>query len=278
MSFRIVADSGCDLNSQLKETLDVSLVPLTLKVDGHEYRDDEKLDLNEFLKNMKRSVTNPQTACPSPADFIDAYHEGDNIFVVTLSSQLSGTYSSAVLAKEMFIEKYGEKFIHVFDSFSAAVAETLICIRISEMIKENCQVHEIVEKVNKYINEMKTFFVLESLDNLIKAGRVSKLAGTIASTFSIKPVMRASEEGKIEPVEKVRGTKKALNRLVEIIGEKGEMLEEKILGISHCNNLARAEEVRDAIKKRYSFKDVIIVDAGGLVSVYANQGGIVVAF
>ena len=146
---KIVADSGCDLNQQLKQSLDITLVPLTLKVDGHEYRDDENLDVKEFIKQMARSVTNPQTACPSPADFMEAYKEGDNIFVVTLSSQLSGTYSSAVLAKEMFIEKYGNKFIHVFDSLSAAVGETLVCVKIFEMIKETRYPH--VRKHHLYL-------------------------------------------------------------------------------------------------------------------------------
>jgi DegV family protein with EDD domain len=278
MSMRIVADSGCDMNEDLKNNMEVSLVPLTLKIEGHEYRDDDRLDRKEFLNRMKESETNPQTSCPSPADFMEAYGEGDNVFVVTLSSQLSGTYSSALLAKEMFIEKHGHKFIHVFDSLSAAVGETLVCIKIHEMIKENWHPHEIIERVNSYIHEMKTYFVLESLENLIKAGRMSKIAGTIASTFSIKPVMRASDKGTIELVEKARGTKKALSRLIEIIGEQGERFDEKILGISHCNCLAKAEALRDEIKKRYNFKDIIIVEAGGLVSVYANQDGIVIAF
>ena len=278
MNSRIVADSGCDFNDELKKMMDVTVVPLTLKVDGQEYRDDENLNVKDFLKIMKASLTSPQTSCPSPADFMDVFKEGENNFVVTLSSQLSATYSSAILAKEMFVEKYGKTFIHVFDSLSASVGETLICIKLFEMIKENLQAHEIVENVNEYIKEMKTFFVLESLDNLVKAGRMSKIAGTIASTFSIKPVMRASDTGTLVPVEKVRGTKKALSRLVDIIGEQGERLEEKIIAISHCNSLERAEQVRDEIKKRYNFKEVIIVEAGGLVSVYANQDGIVVAF
>ena len=278
MSSRIVADSGCDFNEELKNTMDVTVVPLTLKVDGHEYRDDEKLNVKDFLKVMKASLTNHQTSCPSPADFMEAFKEGDNIFIVTLSSQLSGTYSSAVLAKEMFLEKYENKFIHVFDSLSASVGETLVCMKIFEMLKENLQNHEIVERVNKYIHEMKTFFVLESLDNLVKAGRMSKIAGTIASTFSIKPVMKASDTGTLVLQEKARGTKKALSRLVEIIGEQGERIEEKIIAISHCNSLEKAVQVRDAIKEKYNFKDVIIVEAGGLVSVYANQDGIVIAF
>lgn len=278
MNSRIVADSGCDFNEELKQMMDVTVVPLTLKVDGHEYRDDENLNVKEFLKIMKASLTSPQTSCPSPADFMDVFKEGENNFVVTLSSQLSATYSSAILAKEMFLEKYGNTFIHVFDSLSASVGETLVCMKLFEAIKGNLQANEVVEKVNNYIKEMKTFFVLESLDNLVKAGRMSKIAGTIASTFSIKPVMRASDTGTLVPVEKVRGTKKALSRLVEIIGEQGERLEEKIIAISHCNSLERAEQVRDEIKKRYNFKEVIIVEAGGLVSVYANQDGIVVAF
>jgi len=176
------------------------------------------------------------------------------------------------------LERAGNKFIHVFDSFSASIAETLISIKIFELAKKKCDDLQIVEKVNEYIKSMKTLFLLESLDNLIKNGRMSRVKGGIATLLNIKPVMGATDDGHIKLVESVRGYKRAFMRFIEIIGEQGERLEDKVIGIAHVNCLERAEEFKSELLKRYKFKDIIIVEAAGLSSVYANQGGIIVAF
>jgi len=278
MSIKIVADSSCDLNEELREKLDIALVPLTLEINGKEYKDDESLDVKAMLEEMKTSPTSPKTACPSPNDFLKAYEGADSIFVVTLSSALSGTYDSAMLAKKIFLENNENKFVHVFDSLSASIGETLVSMKIFELIKKSYSNLQIVEKVNEYIKSMKTFFLLESLDNLMKAGRLSKVKGTLASLLNIKPVMGSTDDGSIMLVESVRGYKRAFMRFVEIIGERGEQLEEKVIGIAHCNCVERAEEFKRELLKRYKFKDIIIVETAGLSSVYANQGGIIVAF
>ena len=278
MSVKIVADSSCDLNEDLKRKLGVTLVPLTLQIGEKSYRDDETLDVKVMLKEMAECPTSPRTACPSPNDFMKAYEGPESVFAVTLSSALSGTYESAMLAKKMLLENAEDKFVHVFDSFSASIAETLISIKIFELARKNLDNLQIVEKVNEYIKEMKTFFLLESLENLMKNGRLGKVKGTIATLLNIKPVMGATEDGNIKMVESVRGYKRAFMRFVDIIGEQGEKLEEKVIGIAHCNCLERAEEFKRELMQRYKFKDIIIVETAGLSSVYANQGGIIVAF
>lgn len=196
---------------------------------------------------------------------------------MTLSSKLSSTFDHAVMAKRMYLQEKRDKFIHVFDSMSASVGEALVSIKILELIKQNKPETIIVGKVNQYIKDMKTLFVLESLDNLIKSGRINKLVGKIASVLSIRPIMRGVD-GNISLVEQVRGSKKALRRLVELIGELGENLEERVLGIAHCNCLEKAEELKKQVLKRYKFKDIIIVPTKGVCSVYANEGGIIIAF
>ena len=220
----------------------------------------------------------PKTACPSPEQFMKSYEGKESTFVVTLSSAISGTYNSAVLAKDMFLEEVTNKFIHIFDSRSAASGETLISLKIHELSKLNIGEMEIVKRVNNYIKEMKTFFLLESLDNLAKAGRLNPIIAKLASVLSIKPIMGATEEGTIKLVEKVRGYKRAFNKLVDIIGEEGKNLEEKILGIAHCNCIERALQFKEEVMKKYKFKDIIIVEMKGLSSSYANEGGLVIAF
>jgi DegV family protein with EDD domain len=278
MKSKIIADSCCDLNNDLKEKVKVDLVPLTIEVGDITLVDDEKLDTLELIQLMKNSSKAPKTACPSPGEYMKSFEEGENIFVVTLSSALSGSYNSAMLAKKMFLEQIENKFIHVFDSLSASIAETLISIKLHELIEQNLDNNTIVERVNHYIKEMKTFFILESLDNLIKAGRLSKIKGKIASVLNIKPIMGEDGVGNIREVEKIRGSKKAFRRLAEIIGEQEGKFEEKIIGIAHCNALEKAKELKDEILKRYNFKDIIIVETAGISTVYAYEGGVIVAF
>lgn len=278
MSVKIVADSSCDLNTELKRELGITLVPLTLQIGKNFYRDDESLDVKTLLMEMEQCPTSPKTSCPSPNDFIKAYEGTESVFTVTLSSALSGTYESAMLAKKMLLENAEDKFVHVFDSFSASIAETLISIKISELAKKSYDNLQIVDKVNEYVKGMKTLFLLESLENLMKNGRLGKVKGKIASLLNIKPIMGATEDGNIKLVESVRGYRRAFMRFIEIIGEQGDKLEEKVIGIAHCNCLERAEEFKRELLKRYRFKDIIIVETAGLSSVYANQGGIIVAF
>lgn len=278
MKFKVIADSCCDLNQEIKNKMEIKLVPLTIHIGDKIYTDDENLDVKELLSVMKSSEAAPQTASPSPGDFMREYEEAENIFVVTLSSMLSSTYSHAMMAKKMVLEEVGNKFIHVFDSLSASVGETLISMKIHEVLKTEQDPPKIVEKVNEYIKSMKTFFVLESLENLIKAGRISSLKGKIASLLSIKPIMRGTEKGEINMLESVRGSKKAFKRLVDVIGEQGEKLEDKILGIAHCNSFEKALKFKEEVQKRYQFKDIIIVETAGISTVYANDGGLIIAF
>lgn len=277
MKIKIVADSCCDVNSEVLKETKLELVPLTIEVNGKRYRDDSELDIDNLIREMKESDQAPKTSCPSPQDFIEAYKGEESVFVVTISSKLSGTYRSAMLAKELFLEEVGNKFIHVFDSFSGSVGETLVSLKISELVHKGLKEMEIVEKVNDYIKEMKTFFTIKSLDNLVKAGRVSHLAAKVSSMLSVRLIM-AEKNGEIQLHEKVIGAKRVFKRLVEVIGEQGQNLEEKILGIAHCNCLDKALAFKEEVLKRYNFKDVIIVKTGGISSVYACEGGLVIAF
>ncbi|WIV11607.1 DegV family protein [Proteiniborus sp. MB09-C3] len=278
MKFKIIADSCCDFNEELRESVNINLVPLTIHIGDRVYVDDMNLDKKELLRVMSASETAPQTASPSPGDFIREYEDGENVFVVTLSSMLSSTHNHAMMAKKIVLEDLPNKFIHVFDSLSASVGETLVSLKILETLKNEQDPPKIVERVNEYIKSMKTFFVLESLENLIKSGRISSLKGKLASLLSIKPIMRGTENGEIALVENVRGSKKALKRLVDVIGEQGEKLEDRILGIAHCNCLEKAMKFKEEVQQRYNFKDIIIVETAGISTVYANDGGLIIAF
>lgn len=277
MEYKIVADSSCDLNPELEKYMDVTLVPFKIDIDDKSFIDDENIDMEDLYQSMKASPNPIRSSCPSPGDFKEQFFDSDNIFVVTISKQLSATYNSAILAKDMILEEFKDKFVHVFNSKGASVTETLTAIKIQESINMNLSKEDIVKRVEEYIDELKTYFISEDLSNLIKNGRISKTKGLIANLLNVKPIMRADDDGNIEPVIKIRGSKKAFKKLAEIIGEKGSNFEEKIAAISHANALERALELKEDLKK-YNFKDIIIVETTALSAVYVNDGGIIISF
>ena len=275
---RIVADSSCDLTQEMKEKYDIRLVPLTISIGDRHYKDDETLNIDQMLDDIKNSPDVPRSACPSPQDFIDAFMDQGSVFVITLTAALSGTYNSAVIAKGLFLQDYHEKFIHVFDSKGSSVRETLIAMKIDELIKKGMDEYEIVDQVNDYIEKMKFIFQLGSLDTMIKNGRISKLKGIIANALNIRPILFANEIGEAELLENVRTEKKSIQRLVEIVGEQCTDFSDRILGISHCDALEKAEKIKAEIENKYNFKEVFIVQMKGLSSLYTNRGGITIGF
>lgn len=262
----------------MEEKLNISLVPFNISIDDREFVDDENLDLKKMVKEMKASPNPIKTSCPSPGDFLEKFKEAKDIFAVTISANLSGTFNSAEVAKEMALKEDPNKFIHIFNSKSASIGETLIALKIDELIKKKLSNMEIVESVEKYIGEMKTFFISESLDNLVKNGRISKTKGLIASVLKFKPIMGADDEGNIGLIENHRGSKKAFNRLVELIGETKSDFQDKILAISHADALDKAMDLKKKIEERYNFKEILIVETKGLSTGYVNDGGVILAY
>ncbi len=277
MEYKIVADSSCDLNNELESKMDVSLVPFRIDIDDSSFIDDKDIDLKKLVSTMKASPNPIKSSCPSPGDFKERYVDADSVYVVTISKELSGTYNSAILAKDMMQEEMNEKFIHVFNSRSASVGETLTALKIQECVDAKMTNEQLVEEVEKYIYNMKTYFISEDLSNLIKNGRISKTQGLIANVLNIKPIMKATDDGNIEAVEKVRGSRKAFKRLAEIISESRVKFEDRILAISHANALEKALELK-ADLAGLNFKEVIIVETKGLSTVYVNDGGIIVSY
>ncbi len=278
MNYKIIADSSCDLTEEMKEEMNIEIASLSLQLGDKVFVDDENLDVLAYIKEMKACPIAPKTACPSPQDFLNLYQGDEAVFVVTLSKELSGTYNSAMLAKELYLEEHEEKFIHVFNSKSASVGETLIALKIDELGKSGLEPQEIVYQVNEFIEKMDTYFLLESLEHLAKAGRLKSYVAVIASLLRIKPIMGATSDGAIRLVHKVRGYKKAFMKFVDTIGEEISDFSDKVLGIAHCNCLERAKQFKSKVMEKYNFKDIFIVEMKGLSSTYADDGGLVIAF
>lgn len=277
MSYKIVVDSCGELPERCKKDSHFESVPLVLDIDGHFVVDDDTFDQADFLKRVAESPNCPKSSCPSPERYMEAYDcDAENVYAVTLSAELSGSYNSAELGKRLYEEEKGEKNIYVFNSRSASVGETLIALKIEECEKAGMSFPEIIETVEDYIETQHTYFVLESLEALRKNGRLSNLKAFVANALNIKPVMGSTPQGTICQLDQARGVNRALKKMIDYIVENLKDPAEKVLAISHCNCPERAELVKKAILDRVSVKEVIILDTAGVSSLYASDGGIIV--
>lgn len=275
---KIVVDSCVDFNGEVFDNNDqIERIPFNIIIDDEEIVDKE-LDTNLLISKMKESKSKIVTSCPSPNDFLAAYKKCKNTFVVTISSKLSGSHNSALVAKDILKEESPNNSVYVFDSKSATVGETLVVLKIIQLLKEKLPVLQIVEKTNEYISNMKTFLILKSYNNLVKNGRISSVKAFIGSLINIVPIMGDNGDGEIVLKDKVRGHQNAYRRLIDMIGEDNIDFKNTVLGITHVNAEEKAKKIKSEIEKKYSFKEVLIFKAGGLSTVYADDGGIVIAY
>ena len=278
MSFHIVCDSCTDLTEEDLKKGCYTLVPLTLLVDGEEIIDDETFDQADFLAKVAASKESVKSACPAPESYMEAYSKADDIYVVTLSAELSGSYNSGVLGKNLYEEENVTKNIHVVNSRGAATAQVLIARKLNEYASQGMPFEEVVDKIEEYTTSLRTYFVLETLEVLRKNGRLSRLSATIAGALNIKPVMIGTRDGVIQKAAQARGMKKALAKMVEHMGSEGRDLTRRQFVISHCNCYERAVYVKELIKKHLHAEDIDIVDTKGVSSLYACDGGIIVSY
>ena len=273
--YKIVIDSCGELFDEMKNNAHFANVPLTLEVGEWSISDDASFDQAEFLRRVAEYDGAPKSACPSPSAYMAEMEDADRVYIITLSAQLSGSYNSAVLAKNLFEEEEEDVKIHVFDSKSASIGQTLIGQRIAELEEAGKSFEEVVEETEKYIEEQHTFFVLESLETLRKAGRLSNLKSMIANTLNIKPIMGSTEIGSIQQLAQARGMRKALEKMAECMMEVTKNPAEKVLAISHCNCPNTAAVLKEIVSAKSAFRDIIVVDTNGVSSMYANDGGII---
>lgn len=276
--YKIVVDSCGELTDEMKQDGRFVNVALELEVDGCRIVDDETFDQADFLRRVKESPTGPKSSCPSPESYMDAYEgEAEHVYAVTLSAKLSGSYNSAVLGKNLYEEEHADsdKQIYVFNSRSASIGETLIALKIQELEEAGLSFEEVVAQTEEYIDSQDTYFVLETLETLRKAGRLTNLKAFIANKLNIKPVMGSTDEGTICQLDQTRGINKALDKMVQLMLNKATDMEHKVLAISHCNCPERAQMVKEKIEKLAKFQKIIIINTAGVSSMYANDGGVI---
>lgn len=272
MKRKIVADSSCDMWEL--NGVDFAVAPMTISTDNKHYVDNQELDVHLMSEELAKYKGVSHTACPSVGSWLDCYEGFDEVFVITLTGAMSGTYNSAMTAKGIYEEENENVKVHVFDSLSTGPEMRLLIEKLKEMIDEDLPFEEIVEKGQDYLNHTRLFFALKSLHNFAMNGRVSKTVASAIGVLNISIFATASEEGTIQQISKCRGEKKVVKSMIEHLENAG--YHGGKVRISHADNLKLAHNVRDNILELYPNADIIVYPMGGLCTYYAEKGGLLV--
>lgn len=280
MSYKIVVDSCCELPAELYSDDRFIRIPLELQVGDYRTKDDDSFNQADFLMRVAQSEECARSACPPPEGYMSAYAaDADDIYVVTLSAKLSGSYNAAILAADLYEEEYEEEYghrnIHVFDSESASAGETQVALKLMELAESGMSFDEVVEAGEAFRDSIGTFFVIDNLDTFIKNGRISRLKGAVASTLSIKPIL-TGVSGEIEQIGQGIGMKKAITQMCTIINNRysGKANDRQII-IAQCNCPERAKRISDILSP-LTTAPVMILPTRGVSTMYANDGGVIV--
>ena len=281
MKTTLIVDSCCDLKPGLLHLTDVRQANFLIDVEDEHFVDGPDLNMVELLARMRASKNPVKTSFPSVHSYMEKMRTAGDCFVVAISGRLSGSYDAAMTARSLVLEEFPEKKIHVFDTKSAASAETCTALRIQECLEQGLSFDETVKEVSAYIASLHTVFLLKNFDNLMKNGRLSRAKGLLGMVLGFHPIFADNGDGEIIVKEKVRGLKQAMDRLAGVVRETMETAgkKPKTLVISHSNCEERAMGLREHLLAIcQDLQQVIVVPAGGLTTVYADDGGLVLAF
>lgn len=273
-NIKLIIDSSSNMKSDPDHNVEV--VPLTISFGGKDYIDDQNLNIREFLNDMNQNQVAGKTTCPSIQAWLNALEGTEKAIIITMTSGMSGTFSSALQAKTMYEEKHPTSQIIVVDSRSAGPELTIVLHGIEKMIQGDIRFVDLEEVIAKFRMRTHLLFILQSLHNLSLNGRVSPVAAKVAGLLKTNLIGTASKEGKLEPLTKARGMKKAMRELLKYMKDDNYHGGEVI--IDHCENEKDAEIIKDKILAEYPDAQVTIRPMRGLCSFYAEEGGIMVGF
>lgn len=276
--WHLVADTACDLYTLDggEGALDFTTIPFSIRIGGKEYIDDERMPIDEMLEANETHAEIAQTACPSPENWRQKFSAPGPVIAFTISSALSGSYNSACTGRDMVLEEEPDKQIAVIDSKATGPEEAMLIWRARDLILAGKTIEEIEKDLNETAEKIHTSFALSSYRNLIKNGRVSRLIGFIAGHLGFWGIGIGDEKGEIAIRGKARGSKSMVRFLVEEITRVG--VAGKQILISHCRNLKDAEALKAALEAAFSGIEVLIQEARGLDSFYAERSGLIIGY
>lgn len=272
--FKLIVDSSSNMVNDPAHNVEV--VPLTISFGGKDYIDDQNLNIQEFLSDMNKNQVAGKTTCPSIQAWLDALEGTEKAIIVTMTSGMSGTFSSALQAKNMYEEKHPSSQIIVVDSRSAGPELTIVLHGIEKMIQGDIRFVDLEEEIAEFRMHTHLLFILQSLHNLSLNGRVSPAVAKIAGLLKINLIGTASKDGKLEPLTKARGMKKAMRELLKYMKDDNYHGGEVI--IDHCENEKDAETIKEKLQAEYPDAQITIRPMHGLCSFYAEEGGLMIGF
>ena len=277
MTYRLICDSCTDLPPEVLQDPHITKVPLSIQVGAETVVDDESFRQKELLQKMRAWPDAPKTACPSPSTYLERLIEDGDNYIVTLSAALSGSYNAAAQALAIYREEGGRANVHVFNSRSAVSGQAQIALLVRDLAGAGLPFAQVVEPADDYISRMQTLFVLENLDNLRKNGRLTKVQALVTGALRVKLLCGATRGGEIERLGQGLSVRQTLARMVSRMAADPDHAGRRLI-ITHCNCPERAEHVRELVRQRCQFREILIAPAGGIATVYADDGGIVVAY
>ena len=278
MTWKIVADSGCDYRTIENLAVDTLFesVPLTIQVGDEIFIDNDQLNIDEMMEKMYATSSASKSACPSPDDYMKAFDGASNIFVVTITGTLSGSHNSAQVAKKLYLEEHPNVNIHIIDTLSAGGENDLIIKKLNLLIGQGLSYEEVVTEITAYQAKTKLLFVLAKVDNLVKNGRLSKLLGAVVGLLNIRMVGEASQDGKLELLQKARGAKKSLiaafDELIKAGYAGGQII------IAHRNNLKFCQQFSEMVREKFPQAVIEVIPTSGLCSFYAEENGLLMGY
>lgn len=285
MAYKLVIDSCCDITDDMKEWKNLEIVPLTLQIGDYVIKDDADFDQDDFINRMVGSNELAKSACPSPEAFAKACEgDYDEIYMLTITDKLSGTYNSALQGVEIFRDENGDsKKIHVFNSLATSGLETIMAHKIKELADNGYSFNEVVARAEEYcVKNCGLYFCLESLDALKGNGRLFNLAANVIEALRVKLICRRTDYGNISVAGKDLNQKRALAKLANLVAKDtdGCDLKDKVCIISHVCCKEKAERVKELISSacNYANDRILVIKASGLNSLYASNGGIIVSY
>ena len=272
---KIITDSSCDLNKDIIEKYNINIVPLNVSFGEDTYIDGE-LDKSEFYERMRNSKELPKTSCPSPDKFMQSYEGDEDVIIFTIASALSGTYSAALLAKNMMLEENPNKKIAVIDTETGSIAQGQFIIKAAKLVEEGETFEEVIDEIEKLKKDKFFYGSLETLENAIKGGRVNPLAGKLINALNMKVIIKVGD-GEVKPIDSARGCN---NSIKKVAGKISDMISNgnyTSLAIAHANCLEKAEKAKEIILKNHDFEEIIITEIGSVMGTYTSEGAILVS-
>ena len=273
-TIKIVADSSANL-LKLEQT-PFACAPLKIITAEREFVDDADLNVDEMVDFFDSYKEKSQTSCPNPGDWLEAFGDAEDIFCVTITSGLSGSYNAACVAKEMYEGEHPDKRVFVIDSLSAGPELVLIVEKLQEMMEQGCTYQEICQGIEAYTKKTGLLFMLASLQNFAANGRVPMAVAKVAGFLGIRLIGKASDQGTLQPLDKARGEGKALEKLMEHLKTAG--FAGGKVRIAHCKNEEAAQKLSEFLKTVFPRVDIDIHKCLGLCSYYAEKGGLLIAY